>query len=266
MSPMNNRLLRPRASGYTAIDADAGAYISAVQQADGSKLEPKTAKAIDDFVIGLKADSLWTPLTHCCILAGAKTIAGICVPLKGTAPTSNAFVSDDYSRKTGLVGSTANTKFLNTNVNHNTFTQNSFHMAAWVSEPAATGVYYHMGVGGGGAGSSEIAAIGGVSQFRNQNSGLFGTTRSDQTTGLWGSTRSNDSTFDARTGANSDTSPTRTSQSPAAGNVHVFRTSTFTTLFSPYRLAWYSMGTAIDLGLLRTRLSTLFSDLAAAIP
>jgi hypothetical protein len=266
MSPMSPRTLRPRAGGYTAIDADARAYISAVQQADGSKLEPKTAKAIDDFVIGLKADSLWTPLTHCCILAGAKTIAGICVPLKGTAPTSNAFVAADYSRKTGLVGSTANTKFLNTNVNHNTFTQNSFHMATWVSEPAATGLYYHMGVGGGGAGSSEIAAVGGVAQFRNQNSGLFGTTRSDQTTGLWGSTRSNASSFDARTGANSDTSPTRTSEWPAAGNVHVFRTSTFTTLFSPYRLAWYSMGTAIDLGLLRTRLSTLFSDLGAAIP
>lgn len=266
MSPMSPRLLRPRASGYTPVDADARAYVAAVRTADGQALEPNVARAIDAFVLGCKTDGTWAAITHCALLAGPRTIAGCCVALKGTAPTSNAFVAADYNRETGLKGSTANTKFLNTNVNHNTFTQDNFHMSTWVSEVAATSVYYHMGVGGGGAGSSEIAMISGVSQFRSQTTGVFGTTRSDQTTGLWGSTRNNSTTFDARTGANLDTSPTRTSQSPAAGNIHVFRTSAYTTLFSPYRLAWYSMGTAVDLGLIRTRLTTYLADIAAAIP
>jgi len=264
---MNPRLLRPLASGrYTPTDADALAYVLAVEEADGQKLESNVTRAVDNFVKGLKSDATWEDIAHCCILAGARTLEGICIPLRGTAPTSNAFTSSDYDRKTGLIGSTANTKFLNANVNNNTFTQDNFHMSLWVSEVATSGTYYFMGVGGGGAGSSEIAAIGGVSQFRNQAAGIFGTSRSDQTTGLWGSTRNNSTTFNARTGANTDTSPTRTSASPAAGNIHVFRTSTFTTLFSPYRLAWYSMGTAIDLGLLRTRFTTYLADIAAGIP
>jgi len=262
---MSPRLLRPRATGFTPTDADARAYVAAVRTADGQPLEPNVAKAIDTFVLGCKTDGTWTALAHCCLLAGPRTIAGCCVALKGTAPTSNAFLAADYNRETGLKGDTGNTKFLNTNVNNNTFTQNSFHMSIWVSEPATTGSYYHMGVGGGGAGSSEIAMFGGVSQFRNQNLSLYGTTPSYQTSGLWASTRNNSTNFDTRTGANTDTSGTRTSAAPAAGSIHVFRTSTFGTLFSPYRLAWYSMGTAVDLGLLRTRLTTYLSDIAAAI-
>ena len=262
---MSPRLLRPRASGFTPTDADARAYVAAVRAADGQTLEDAVARAIDAFVVGCKADSTWAALSHCCLLAGPRTIAGCCVALRGTSATSNAFLAADYNRETGLKGSTANTKFLNTNVNNNTFTQDNFHMSIWVSEPDTTGTYYHMGVGGGGAGSSEIAMIGGVSQFRNQAASIFGTTRSDQTTGLWGSARNNSSAFDTRTGANTDAG-TRTSATPAAGNINVFRTSTFGTLFSPYRLAWYSMGTAVDLSLLQTRLATYLSDIAEAIP
>lgn len=262
---MNSKLLRPRATGYTAVDADARAYIAAVRTADGQSLENNVAKAIDVFVRGCKTDGTWNALTHCALLAGPRTIAGCCVALKGTAPTSNAFLAADYTRKTGLKGSTANTKFLNTNVNNNTFTQNDFHMSIWVSEVAATGTYYHIGTGGGGAGSSEIFQAGNSSQFRNQTGSSYTNADSDQTTGLWGSNRSGSAGFTARTGSLSSTTSSRTSAAPASGTIHVFRTSTFTTLFSPYRLAWYSLGSNIDLALLRTRLTTYLADIAAAI-
>ena len=265
--PMSPRTLRPRASGYTAIDADARAYISAVQQADGSKLEPKTAKAIDDFVIGLKADSMWTPLTHCCILAGAKTIAGICVPLKGTAPTSNAFVAADYDRKTGLVGSTGNTKFLNANVNNNSFAQNDFHMAVEVHTTQTAGAtLWMMGAGGDQTGASEIFSSGGGYQFRNQAAASQGGPGTDTVTGLLGSTRSGSSTFTMRVGSSSSGAGSRASEAPFNGTIHVFRTSFYSTLFSNARLRWYSLGANIDFALLRTRLITLYADLAAAIP
>jgi hypothetical protein len=266
--PISPKFLRPRASGYTATDADAKAYIAAVETADGSKLENKTRKAIDDFVKGLKSDSIWTPLTHCCILAGARTLAGICTPLKGTAPTSNAFLAADYNRKTGLVGSTANTKFLNTNVNNNTFTQNDFHMSVWVGTAQTSGsTLYMMGAGGGGTGASEIFASVGFLQFRNQNgSGQTGAGAADSITGLIASTRSGSTTFDMRYGGTLTSAGSRASQSPLAnGNIHVFRTSAFSTLFSNARLRWYSLGTSIDTGKLSTRLTTLYADLSAAI-
>jgi len=266
--PMSPRLLRPRATGYTPIDADARAYVLAVEAADKSKLEDKVRRAIDTFVQGLKTDSLWTPLTHCCILAGARTLEGICIPLRGTAPTSNAFTSSDYDRKTGLVGSTANTKFLNTNVNNNTFTQDDFHMSVEVHTAQTSGsTLFMMGAGASGAGASEIFASGGGLQFRNQN----GTNQSpgantDTTTGLLGSTRNSSSTFTMRWGAGSGGAGTRTSSAPFNGTIHVFRTSSFSTLFSNARMRWYSMGANIDFALLRSRLITLYADIAAGIP
>lgn len=263
---MNGRLLRPRVSGFTPTDADARAYVAAVRTADGQSLEAGTARAIDNFVIGRKADGTWAAITHCALLAGPRTIAGCCVALKGTSPTSNAFVAADYNRETGLIGSTANTKFLNTNVNNNTFTQDNFHQSVWVSTPGtAGGTFYLIGTGGGGAGSSEIFTAAGVSQFRNQAASAYTDSHSDQTTGLWGSTRSGSAGFTARTGSSTSTTSARTSAAPAAGTVHVFRTSSFSTLFAPHRLAWYSLGTNIDFALLRTRLTTYLADIAAAI-
>lgn len=265
---MSPRLLRPRASGYTPADADARAYVAAVRTADGQALENNVAKAIDTFVAGLKTDNVWASLTHCALLAGPRTIAGCCVALKGTAPASNAFVAADYNRETGLKGSTANTKFLNTNVNHNTFTQNDFHMSVWISEAAATNTFkIHMAAGGNSTGASGLFQSGGSLQMQNQSSSNQSPgAATDTTTGLIGTTRSGSTTFTMRWGASSAGSGTRTSQTPFSGNVHVFRDSFYTTLFSEARMAWYSLGTNIDFALLSTRINTYLSDIAAAIP
>lgn len=264
---MNPRLLRPRATGYTPVDADARAYVAAVRTADGQALESNVAKAIDVFVRGCKTDGTWNALTHCALLAGPRTIAGCCVALKGTSPTSNAFLAADYTRKTGLKGSTANTKFLNTNVNHNTFTQNDFHMCVWVTEPMpVNGAQRYIGAGSITIGASNIFANGGGLQMQNQNSSAQSPGAStDQTTGLIGATRSGSATFTMRWGANSGGAGSRTSQTPYNGNVHVFRDSAISTLFTDARLAWYSLGSNIDFALLRTRLTTYFADIAAAI-
>lgn len=264
---MNNRLLRPRQSGYVAADDDARAYIAAVRTADGQALENSVAKAIDTFVAGCKTDGTWAALTHCCLLAGPRTIGGCCVAMKGTSPTSNAFVADDYKRKTGLKGSTSNTKFLNTNVNHNTFTQNNFHMSVWISEAAATGTFkIHAGAGGNQTGSSGLFQNSGGLQMQNQSSSAQTPgALTDTTTGLIGSTRSTGTTFTMRWGASSGGAGTRNSQTPYSGNVHVFRDSFYSTLFSEARLAWYSLGTNIDFALLRTRLTTYLSDIGTAI-
>ena len=265
--PMNNRLLRPRATGYTPVDADARAYVAAVRTADGQALENNVAKAIDVFVQGCKSDGTWNALTHCALLAGPRTIAGCCVALKGTAPTSNAFVEADYNRETGLKGSTANTKFLNTNVNHNTFTQDNFHLCVWVTEPMpVNSTQRYIGAGSNSTGASSIFGSTSSVQLSNQTgSHQAAGLSTDQTTGLVGATRSGSTTFTMRWGANSGGAGSRPSQTPFSGNVHVFRDSSVSTLFTEARLAWYSLGSNIDFALLRTRLTTYFADIAAAI-
>lgn len=265
---MSGRLLRPRQSGYTPTDADARAYVTAVRAADGQSLEAGVARAIDNFVIGCKADAIWTALTHCALLSGPRTIAGCCVALKGTSPTSNVFVAADYNRETGIKGSTANTKYLNTNVNHNTFTQDDFHLSVWATEQITSGsTMYYMGAGNNATGASTLFSTGGALQYRNQNSAAqTAGAATDTTTGLLGATRSGSSTFTMRWGANTGGAGSRVSQTPYNGTIHVFRDSAVGTLFADARLAWYSMGTNIDFSLLRTRLTTYLSAIAAAIP
>jgi hypothetical protein len=100
------------AKGYSLPDdADAVAYIDAVEAADGQALETATRMAINSFVKGCKADGIWPAIKASCILAGARTRLGALTPLAGTAPTSFNFVDGDYNRKTGLVGD-GSTKYL----------------------------------------------------------------------------------------------------------------------------------------------------------
>jgi hypothetical protein len=103
--------LMPKAPAF---DADAQAYITAVETADRQALEAGVRTAINDFVVGCKADGIWDAIKASCIMAGARTLTGALVPLKGTAPTNYNFVPGDYNRKTGLVGD-GSSKNLNSN-------------------------------------------------------------------------------------------------------------------------------------------------------
>jgi hypothetical protein len=137
----------------SATDPDAQAYLQAVEAADGQALEFEVARAIDNFVLGCKADGIWNAIKASCILAGARTLNGALVPLVGTAPTNFNFVSSDYNRKTGLVGN-GSTKYLNSNRNNNADPQNSHHLAVFAST-AVTDASRYMG-SGSSTGSSTI--------------------------------------------------------------------------------------------------------------
>ena len=120
------------------MDADAAAYIAAVEAADGQSLETATKQAIANFVDGCKDDLIWDAIKASCILSGARTLAGALVPLKGTAPTNFNFVSGDYDRKIGLNGTGTN-KYLSSNRANNADPQNSKHMATWKTSNQVTG-------------------------------------------------------------------------------------------------------------------------------
>jgi hypothetical protein len=121
-----------------SFDADALAYITAVEAADGQALESGVKTAINDFVVGCKSDGIWAAINQSYILAGARTLNGALVPLKGPAPTNFNFVSADYNRETGLKGN-GTTKYLSTNRLMNAEAQDNRHIALMFTSPISTG-------------------------------------------------------------------------------------------------------------------------------
>lgn len=257
-----------RSNLSSGFDADALNYISAVETADGQSLELNVKRAYNSFIKGCKADGIWNSIKASCILSGARTLAGALVPLKGTAPTNFNFVSGDYARKNGLIGN-GSTKYLNTNRNNNVDPQNSKHIATYRTE-APTG-----NTGGIGAG-----ALVGNTINQNGASWLFdqvGTSsdaiRVNQSPSIIninygtgetfvGASRNNSSSISMRFSGTTTTAST-TSQTPSNEDLYVFN---FGTNKSSARISFYSIGEAIDLAKLDSRISTLMSDFNSAIP
>jgi len=248
-------------------DADAKDYLTRVHAAEGQTLEPAVCLAIEAFIVGCKADGIWSAIKASCILAGAWTLTGALVPLAGTAPTNNNFVSGDYNRKTGLYpGATNSAKFLNSNRNNNADPQNSQHLAVWVSSATTAGLgNYPVYIGA--SAQSEIlryANNGSLSaRSRSSSDNIFDTTGSR--TGLIGISRNSATEFFARSNSATQTL-SRTSSSPTSGNVGVFARGPGGQEYSNGRLAFYSIGEDLDLAKLDTRVTALINAIAAAIP
>jgi hypothetical protein len=254
-----------------ARDADANAYMSAVEAADGQPLELATRLAITDFVVGCKADGIWTSIKASCILAGARTLTGALVPLVGAAPTNNNFVSGDYNRKTGLVGD-GSTKYLDSNRNNNADPQNSKHLSVHVSTVAtvgsgATSAPTYVGAGNNATGASQIGLISSNLELR-LNSATATVASNAASLGFIGVNRQSSANYQYRAESSTATASVA-SESPYNGNLGIFRTAagefnSFT--YVNGRLAFYSIGESLDLALLDARVTTLVNALSAAIP
>jgi hypothetical protein len=257
--------------GWSPADADAAAYITAVETADNQALENGVKVAIDNFVLGCKADGIWTAIKASCILAGARTLNGAMIPLVGTAPTNNNFVSGDYNRKTGLVGN-GSTKYLNSNRAGNADPQDNFHAFAWL--PSQTLVNQNIArqliasVGNTWVGYNTL--VGGVSQYfvrARQASSSVINFATNNVVGPVGVSRSTSSAITARAnGTNSSVSI----ESATAGSPNFFvlaaNDGSGAIQHAPARLSFYSIGESLDLALLDARVTTLVNAFAAAIP
>jgi hypothetical protein len=250
-------------TGIEKTPVEALEYLRLVELADGQALESGTRDAVIAFVTGCKADGIWSAIKASCILAGARTLAGALVPLVGTAPTNvGPFVSGDYNRKTGLQGdgsSSIGTKYLNSNRSHTADPQDSFHVSAFVS---TVGTFLMAGTGNS-TGRSSLGE-GGI-RIRNDAVDTAGGTASANT--FTGGSRSSSTAVTRRVNGTTQTI-TRTSESPAAGNVFVFARNNSGTpdFYASHRLAFYSIGESLDLALLDARVTTLINAFAAAIP
>ena len=249
-------------------DTDASTYIEAVEgpTGDNQALETATRYAINDFVIGCKQDGIWSAIKASCILSGARTLAGALIPLAGTAPTNNNFVSGDYNRKTGLVGN-GSTKWLNSNRANNADPQNNAHLALYVSTISSNDQWY-IGCNqdtGGISGSSPTAA-GLILQTRGTDSGIP-RVGSNLAAGFMGATRSTGTDMTRRfDGSTQTASYNSTLTNNITYAVFGRNTSGSVANYSNARLAFYSIGESLNLALLDARVSALITAFGVAIP
>jgi hypothetical protein len=256
------------------VDIDAVSYITAVETADGQALENGVKTAINDFVVGCKADGIWDALKASCIMAGARTLNGALVPLVGDAPTNFNFVSGDYDRKTGLKGD-GSTKYLDSNRAGDADPQNNAHLATYTMEvvaaPNAPAPYY-IGSGSGGTGAKGILRL---SVLGSLNAHAALPTSSTPIEGVVPNPASGFLGF-SRTGATAAVfrdqgaaiSSVIASQVPTSDDAFVFSRNNGSGVaerFNNARMSFYSIGEALDLEALDTRVTALMTAIDGAI-
>lgn len=235
-------------------DLDAAAYVLAVEAADGQALEPAVRLAYNTFVKGCKQDNIWDLISGSCILAGARTLNGALVPLKGPSPANNNFVSGDYNRKTGLKGN-GSTKYLDSNINNNSLPGLSKSTCFYATE-ILTGTFLGWRVG---------------TQWTSYHLANFlaGATSVGWPTAItaptFGGASINGSVSEARCNGLTNTVTNTGSGNSTNITWGVFNRNAYN-LFGAHRLSFYSIGEALDLALLDARVTTLMSDIGAAIP
>jgi hypothetical protein len=254
--------------GWQPMDADAAAYITAVETADGQALEERTKIAIDNFVLGCKEDGIWTAIKASCILAGARTLNGALVPLVGAAPTNvGPFVSGDYNRKTGLAGD-GSTKYLNSNRPANLQPQNSVHLAVYGSSIQNNTANILIGALSSDAASRSTLFMANAFNLYSQLhiTGNFFNNHPTVSSGFVGANRANASEITTRASQVS-LSGAATSNTPPSENHFVFaRNFSGPSQYSTSRLSFYSIGESLDLALLDARVTALINAIGAAIP
>ena len=243
-------------------EPEALAYIAAVESADGQALEDGVKFAYNSFIKGCKNDGIWDAIKASCILAGARTLAGALVPLVGTAPTNYNFVSGDYNRETGLVGD-GSTKYLDSNRNNNADPQDSNHNAAYVTV-ASSVLGFLMGATGINSAEAGVNSLGDTG-FNRCRSSIGTPVDVVASTGFFGINRSVAGSYIARASSTNKTISVA-SNGLFSANTTIFRRPSSAPQPTNARLAFYSIGEALDLALLDARVTTLMSDLAAAIP
>ena len=246
-------------------DVDATRYIEAVERADRQRLELDVRLAINAFITGCKADGIWSSIRASCLLCGARTLAGALTPLVGAAPSNGGpFVQADYTRggsAPGLKGN-ASTKFLNTNRADNADGQDDAHRSVWVTQLASSTNNFWFYYGASGATNTDHSTsptANGMDYIRSRNGAAF--VSGTHTTGLKAMSRSAAGSFAWVSGPSSGTI-SAVSSSPTTNPVHIFGAGGRTDNRGDSRIAFYSVGSALTLSVLQSRVSTLVSAMA----
>lgn len=271
------------------LDPDAAAYIANLEIADGQPLEPQVKAAYNCFVKGCKLDGIWDSIKSCCIIAGARTLqAAATTPLRGPTPTlsaSPAFNESNYNRKTGVDGGSNATQGINSNYNINNESYLSFHHSIYVTQGLTTNA-----TNGNLPLFQPKDTVAGVAMFMHRPS-IYGDSLAisctsgppissalpNSTTGFIGATRGANAVPTSQTASSPSTHwmyrGNGTDYDVAYGAIPtMFSTMTVKSYtggggYPPAepRVAFYSVGSSIDLTKLDARVSQLMTNLKLAI-
>jgi hypothetical protein len=242
-------------------DSDALAYIKAVEEADGQTLEREVRNAINQFVLGCKSDGIWNAIKASCILAGARTLDGALIPLKGSAPTNNGpFVSGDYNRKTGLLGN-GSTKYLDSNRANNVDPQNNFSNGVYITGAATLSGTVALSANASAPGSTSLGAFSGNSRSRTA---IAFDPAASGFTGFFGTSRNASTGYSYRR-LQVTQEITQASQTPLTANIFIFGNNGPTLAATDARIAFYWIGESLNLSQLDARVTTLVNTFGAVI-
>lgn len=265
----------PAPVGGGALDPDAAFYIAAVEAADGQPLEPALVTAYNEFIVGCKADpspfagvSNYDAIKASCVMAGARTLAGALVPFVGPAPTNNGFVAGDYGRVTGLKGNGVN-KWLNLNRSGNSDPQDNFHAAVFLMAYSGPVSFPRL------LECADFSTVGATSLYERAPVNKWGQINRRSGTAVFASFertvpsfvgigRQTSGTALLRGSSTTDSVPI-VSEPPPAQNWLAYRAVPPDEQFSSARLSYYSVGEAVDLAALDSRITTLMAAIAAAL-
>ena len=262
----------PYAGGYPGIgsqplptDADALDYLARVKTADGAGVETGVATAVDAFFRDTKAAGVFDALKACCILAGARTLAGALVPVVGDAPANVAdgFVEGDYSRTSGLTGDGATT-YLDSGRANNADPQNDKSLAAYISVLSTSAAAVRWSIGD--SGNTVLGQDTSDKHYGRINDSEFsGPGSATPELGFVGVNRSDSANKNMRFGG-VDYSIAANSVTPSSVNLFVFRRNEPNIPgYSDATLAFYSIGTSLSLEDLDTAVTNLIARLKFAL-
>jgi hypothetical protein len=261
-------------SSGPAYDSDAQAYIDAVETADGQSLEADVKDAYNNFFVGLKDDGLFNDIDACCLIMGARTIAGALTPLVSSmpTPTNNNFVSGDYSRTTGLQGD-GSTKYINSNTLATETGTNDCHLSVYEPQLHNNGSNFC-----GVIGYQDLnGTYNNAWQLAYQYGGLYVPRAKDFNTfyeyvtvpGFSGLSRNNSANFTFRFSSQSQTKTATSSAPPFLTPLYVMAQNHYGVgpeLHTNGKLSFYSIGASLNLVNLESRVKTLVSEIGAALP
>lgn len=172
-----NRTMQPihrrRVSSYTPTDADAITYLAAVATADGAALNSARQKAVDEYFLALKSNSIWALINQLFLFCGPATLAGALRAAKGANPTSNGFGAANHDPKLGLAGN-GTSLYLNTNTLANSISATNHHFSVTCSSGLeTTGDRIACGSFNGSTGVSLLSLDISISGLRAFRSGTF---------------------------------------------------------------------------------------------
>jgi len=195
------------------------------------------------------------------------TIEELSIRQDRSTPTAYNFTSSNYNRETGLVGD-GSTKYLDSNRANNADGQDDKHLAVYSTSTQVGGNVMFAGVASGGNATRIYKQSVEAWLTYDGSTGAFSTPITNASlVGLVGLTRSGSSSFSARIAG---TAAGATTPSVAFGPLNHFvfgqNSSGSANSLTSSRLAFYSIGSSLSLSALDARVSTLVSQIAAAIP